>query len=123
MLCRSLFCGAGLLPVGDSFLSGGECCAVMLSDCQGDDLVGWMALHSRRMLQQLTEAQMLQFAAEQEIEVPEGTLKPALAELLIEALELEVLWAVEERDRNLQEKGRRLVGPSEFCSLVQIMGS
>ena len=121
MLCRSLFCGAGLLPVGDSFLSGGECCAVMLSDCQGDDLVGWMALHSRRMLQQLTEAQMLQFAAEQEIEVPEGTLKPALAELLIEALELEVLWAVEERDRNLQaereERHKNLSAQLELARL------
>ena len=84
----------------------------MLSDWQGDDLVGCMALHSRRMLQQLTEAQMLQFAAEQEVEVPEGTLKPALAELLIEALELEELWAAEERDRNLhaerEERHRNL---------------
>ena len=32
--------------------------------------------------------------------MPEGTLRPALAKLLISSLELEELWAEEERDRD-----------------------
>ena len=80
-----------------------------------------MALPSRREFRQLTKAHRLQLAAEQEVEVPEGTLRPALAKLLISALELEEVWAEEERDKNLQaereERQRNLSAQLELARL------
>ncbi|KAJ8342046.1 hypothetical protein SKAU_G00319740 [Synaphobranchus kaupii] len=63
-----------------------------------------MALPTRRKFRQLTKDQLLRLAAEQEVEVPEGILKPALAKLLIATLELEEWWADDERERAVAER-------------------
>ena len=64
---------------------------------------------------------LLQLAAEQEVEVSEATLRPALAKLFISSLELEELWAEEERDKNLhaerEERHRELSAQLELARL------
>ncbi|KAG9339397.1 hypothetical protein JZ751_023791, partial [Albula glossodonta] len=72
-----------------------------------------MALPSRHKFQQLTKDQLLQLVAEEEVEVPEGILKPALAKLLIAALDLEELWADDERERAVAERERVLQAERE----------
>ena len=83
-----------------------------------EQLVEELALLSRHQFQQFTKEQLLQLAAEQEVEVPECILKPALLKLFIEVLELEELWAegegreqeecAEQREREERESRERL---------------
>ncbi|KAJ8364747.1 hypothetical protein SKAU_G00135780 [Synaphobranchus kaupii] len=63
-----------------------------------------MALPTRRKFRQLTKDQLVRLAAEQEVEVPEGILKPALAKLIMATLDLEEWWADDERERAVAER-------------------
>lgn len=66
-----------------------------------------MAWPSRNQFRLLTKAQLVQLAVEQEVEMPEGILKPALAKLLISTLALDEWWAEQEQREERERQERR----------------